>query len=377
MNKSTEVAVYYFPNYHVDARNEEWHGEGWTEWELVKAATPRFPGHEQPKVPLWRYEDEADPRVMARKMETAATHGIDCFIFDWYWYDNRPYLHRALEDGFLQASNPHGLKFSLMWANHDWLEIHPATRCRPHYRHTIGAVSETEFRAAIDYMIKNYFQSEYYWRVNGGLYFSIYDLPSLLSGFGDSVAETRRQLDSFRQRVRDAGLGELHLNAIGWSVPNLPSEQKVDNLNDLVVQLGFDSVSSYVWIHHNVIPEFPAFSYANYRDISIRDFEKFTNEFNLPYFPNVSMGWDSSPRTIQTDRFDHLGYPFTPILVGNTPDEFRTALTQAKAFLDQGRTSPNILTINSWNEWTEGSYLEPDTKYGMAYLEAIRDVFDR
>lgn len=53
-----QVAVYYFPNYHADRRNEEWHGKGWTEWELVKAAKPRFDGHQQPKVPLWGYEDE-------------------------------------------------------------------------------------------------------------------------------------------------------------------------------------------------------------------------------------------------------------------------------------------------------------------------------
>lgn len=375
MDKSTEVAVYYFPNYHVDTRNEEWHGKGWTEWELVKAAAPRFSGHEQPKVPLWGYEDEADPRVMGRKMAAAATHGIDCFIFDWYWYDNHPYLHRALEDGFLQADNPHGLKFSMMWANHDWLEIHPATRCRPYHQRTNGAVSEREFLDATNYMIEKYFRIEYYWRVNGGLYFSIYDLPSLLAGFGNSVEETRRQLDMFRMRVREAGLGELHLNAIVWAVPNLPSEQKVEDLNDLINRLGFDSATSYVWIHHNQIPEFPTYSYAKFREMSVRDFDPFTNQYDLPYFPNVSMGWDSSPRTIQTDRFDHLGYPFTPILTGNTPEEFKLALMQAKAFLDKGITNPKILTINSWNEWTEGSYLEPDTKYGTAYLEAIRDVF--
>jgi hypothetical protein len=48
---------------------------------------------------------------------------------------------------------------------------------------------------------------------------------------------------------------------------------------------------------------------------------------------------------------------------------------KARAFLDKGLTQPKILTINAWNEWTEGSYLEPDTVYGMGYLEAIRDVF--
>ena len=63
------IACYYFPNYHADARNARKHGAGWNEWALMRAARPRFPGHAQPKVPLWGYEDEADPAVFARKID--------------------------------------------------------------------------------------------------------------------------------------------------------------------------------------------------------------------------------------------------------------------------------------------------------------------
>ena len=63
-----DIAAYYFPNYHADKRNEEYRGPGWTEWELMKCARPRFEGHRQPKVPVWGYEDEADPQVMAKKL---------------------------------------------------------------------------------------------------------------------------------------------------------------------------------------------------------------------------------------------------------------------------------------------------------------------
>ena len=79
-----EVAAYYFPNYHIDPRNEAWHGTGWNEWELVRQARPRFSGHNQPKEPLWGYEDEADPAVMAKKIDAAAEHGLTSFLFDWY-----------------------------------------------------------------------------------------------------------------------------------------------------------------------------------------------------------------------------------------------------------------------------------------------------
>ena len=64
-----QTAVYYFPNWHIDPRNEARHGPGWTEWELLKCARPRFPGHQQPKVPLWGYTDEADSSEMARKID--------------------------------------------------------------------------------------------------------------------------------------------------------------------------------------------------------------------------------------------------------------------------------------------------------------------
>ncbi|HSW46901.1 MAG TPA: glycoside hydrolase family 99-like domain-containing protein [Phycisphaerae bacterium] len=106
------LACYYFPNYHVDPRNEAWHGKGWTEWELVKQAGPRFEGHQQPKVPAWGYTDEADPKQMAQKIDAAANAGIDVFIFDWYYYNDGLFLERGLERGFMPAANASRMKFA-------------------------------------------------------------------------------------------------------------------------------------------------------------------------------------------------------------------------------------------------------------------------
>jgi hypothetical protein len=121
-----EAAAYCFPGYHADPRIDARKGKGWTEWDLTRAAIPRFTGHNQPRVPAWGYQDESDPRTMAKKIAAAADHGLTAFIFDWYWYEDKPYLNRALDQGFLKAANRRRLKFALMWANHDWHDIMPA-----------------------------------------------------------------------------------------------------------------------------------------------------------------------------------------------------------------------------------------------------------
>ena len=144
--QSVFVASYYFGNYHPnDPRNAKAKGKNWSEWELVKAAKPRFPGHQQPNVPLWSYTDESDPQVMAQKIAAAADHGINGFIFDWYYYDDGPFLERPIDEGFLKATNNARIKFAFMWANHDWVDIHPYKRGTPHKVLYPGKVSPASF----------------------------------------------------------------------------------------------------------------------------------------------------------------------------------------------------------------------------------------
>jgi hypothetical protein len=376
MPNGYEIACYYFPNYHVDPRNEAVHGPGWTEWELVSRAEPRFPDHRQPRVPLWGYEDESDPLIMARKIDAAADHGIDVFLFDWYFYDDGPFLERALEQGFLEAPNRDRLKFALMWANHNWMNIHPALLSTTGSQAQLlyaGSVTRQTFDALVDLVIERYFKHPCYWLVDGCPYFSIYELHTLIEGLG-GIEPTRDALNSFRNRVKAAGFPDLHLNDVAWDLPLLPGETAVVNSQQLLEALGFNSLTSYVWIHHVPLPIFPETPYRYVMDNAIIDWQQTRESFTLPYYPNVTMGWDSSPRTLQSDRFLNAGYPFMPTLSENTPQAFQQALVEVKQFLDQ-QDNQRIFTINAWNEWTEGSYLEPDTVDGMAYLEAIRTVF--
>jgi len=152
-----------------------------------------------------------------------------------------------------------------------------------------------------------------------------------------------------------------------WGKPILPLEKALTDPAKLVQDLGFDSVTSYVWIHHAKLPTQQT-DYNAVRDQYFAYWTKAEAMFKAPYIPNVTVGWDGTPRLYQDMGFGN-------IISGNTPERFREALLQTKRRLLAEKDGLRILNINAWNEWTEGSYLEPDTVHGMKYLEAIRDVF--
>ena len=369
------VACYYFPNYHTgDPLNELNKGEGWSEWKLVREAQPRFEGHDQPKVPLWGYTDEKDPAVMARKIEAAASHGIDVMLFDWYRYDSVPFLNRCLDEGFLKAPNVNDIRFGLMWANHDWVEIHPATHGEPQKLLYPGKVSPEAFETIGDELVRDYFTRPNYWLIDGKAYFSVYDVQKFIESFG-SLEATKAAMDRLREKAVTAGLKGVHWNLVVWGNPILPVEKVPANTLELLRALGFDSATSYVWIHH-CWPADTCTAYNSVRDAYMAYWDKAKAEYGVPYYPNVTMGWDPSPRTNQQKDWNPAyGYPYSGILCDNTPENFRAALQMTKDRLLADPDGPRILNINCWNEWTEGSYLEPDSVHGMKYLEAVRDVF--
>jgi hypothetical protein len=371
-----EVAVYYFPNYHVDKRNEAHFTKGWSEWKLVKEAKARFEGHQQPKVPLWGYTDEANPVEMAKKIAAASSHGINTFIYDWYYYNDGLFLERGLEEGFMKAKNNNLMKFSLMWANHDWVDIHPYTFGEPQKLLYPGKITPETWDKMTDYVIAKYFKHSSYWLIDGAPYFSIYDLSNFLQSFGSTEGATKA-LATFRQKTKDAGFTDLHLNAVVWGNTILPGEQAVADPARVVKELGFSSVTSYVWIHHVPLNNFPANEYDSVKNEYFKYAAESSVKYNVPYYPNVSMGWDASPRTNQSKEWSNHGYPYMPVIINNTPAAFKKALQEAKAMMDTTLQRNKILTINSWNEWTEGSYLEPDTKSKLKYLEAVKEVFGK
>ena len=369
MSNSVKVGVYYFPNYHVDPRNEVIHGKNWTEWELMKHATARFPGHDQPKVPLWGYEDEADPAVMSKKIDTAKMYGVDAFIFDWYWYEG-PYLQRALDEGFLGCGNEK-LEFALMWANHDWTNFHPGGRATPYPTDFFWTTTADTVEFVWDYLIERYFTHPLYMRVDGKPYFSIYSTNRFIIQMG-GVEKCAKVLESLQQKARKAGLPGIHLNGMWWDNMD-ESPDSICPQSDWVDKIGFTSYTSYnIPIYRFPPEEFPCTDYDNAYQVYYRMRDIAVASLPGPYYPVITMGWDSSPRNVQSELYERMHYPYFPIMEP-TPEKFGAKVAEAVAMLKNSSPKDRLLFVNAWNEWTEGSYMEPDTKHGYGFLEALRD----
>jgi hypothetical protein len=372
------VLAYYFPDWHRDPRNADWFGPEWTEWELVRAATGRFPGHRQPRVPALGYRDEADPAVAAADIELAAAHGVDGFLFDYYWYDDGPYLSGALDNGFLQAPNTERVRYALMWANHQLVDIFPSRSGALPGQLKSGALDRSAFEAMVLEVIERYFARPHYFTIDGKPWFTLYDIGNFIEGLGGLEA-ARDALDWFRTQTARAGHPGLHLDGVLWSAPVLrtaASDAPV-GLSQVVDRLGFDSGTSYVWLHHVDAGKaaFPNGSIRELQDAAFQDYDRYAEQLDVDFYPNVSVGWDPSPRTGQDVPYRQLGYPWTSVW-DQDPAEFAAGLERAVDHLKRHRPRRPIITVNAWNEWTEGSYLLPDTTHGLAYLEAIRDVLN-
>lgn len=365
--KPYDVAAYIWPAYTgTEPRTRMFWPEGPGEWQTVRQATQKFPEHNWPRKPLWGYVDEADPYVMEMQIDAAADHGVNVFIYDWYWYDRRPFLEQCLNDGYLQARNNDRVKFYLMWANHDAKNVWDK-RLAHEETNVIwdGAVDRAEFERLANRLIALYFKHPSYYRIDDKPVFMFYDLANLLEGLGGAEA-TREALDWFRGRAAEEGLPGLHLQVTLWSERTLNASgvdgDKTATTLDVVTALGFDSMSHYQFVHFADIDR----DYDAIMEDVLREWAQIERTYSIPYFPHISVGWDNNPR-FQTFR--------PGVVKNNTPQAFERALRKARDYADAHPQQPPLITINSWNEWTETSYLQPDDLYGYGYLQAVKKVF--
>ncbi len=368
MKKQYDIAAYIWPSYTGDEpRSRIFWPEGYGEWQSVKAAEAKYPGHQWPRKPLWGYVNEADPYVMEMEIDAAADHGVNVFIYDWYWYDDRPFLEQCLNNGYLRAKNNDRVKFYLMWANHDAASTWDKRTAEANTVIWSGRQDEKQFGIICDRLIANYFSHPSYYKINGCPVFMIYDVENLIAGLG-GVENTRRQLDLFREKTVKAGFAGLHLQLTQWgdrvlNLSGVDTNAGVRRSTGAVLEaLGFDSLTNYQYAHFlDIDRDYPAITAD-----AVEKWEEFFGKYAVPYFPHVSLGWDNNPRF----------YSFRGgIVKNNTPENVEAALRAARTFIDTHELPVPLITINSWNEWTETSYLEPDDLYGYGYLEAVKRVF--
>ena len=371
--KKYDIAAYIWPAYTGDEpRTLMFWPEGIGEWQSVKNAEansaqykPEWYETWKDRKPLWGYVNEADPDVMQMQIECAAKHGVNVFIYDWYWYDDRPFLENCLNDGYLKAPNNDKVKFYLMWANHNVPHVWDITLSDRITNEEIwnGAVTPDIFYRLVDRWIEKYFKQPSYYKIDGKPVFMVYTLDNLVKTFG-TVEKTREGIDYFRSKVKEAGFPDLHLQLVSWSA-TARNHSGVDGFHGddfkLYAEIGFDSASNYQW-HSFQDPG----DYAEMVKGAKAEYDKMDKLDGVCYFPHVSVGWDNNPR-FRKYRED--------VATGNTPELFEQALRQAKEYVDSHDLPAPLVTVNSWNEWTETSYLIPDKLNGYGYLEAIKRVF--
>ena len=364
--KNYDIAAYVWPAYTGDEpRTRIFWPEGYGEWQTVKAATAKFDGHLWPRKPLWGYVNEADPYVMEMQIEAATDHGVNVFIYDWYWYDNRPFLENCLNDGFLKAKNNHKMKFYLMWANHDANDLWDKRNAENGTVIWSGKVTEEQFDTIGTRWLDQYMLLDNYYKIDGKPLVSIYDLRNFIEGIG-GVEKARKALEKLNKKACERGLAGIHFQYIKWGddVVNYSGvdggEKKVDA--DDIKNLGFESLTHYQFVHYMDLTK----GFDSMKESMENEWKKIDASKNgMTYFPHVSVGWDNNPRY----------NTFLPhIAIENEPHNFEKLLQFAKNYTDMNNTVP-LITINSWNEWTETSYLEPDDMFGYGYLEAVRNVF--
>ena len=366
-----DVAAYVWPAYQPEPRWKELgiFGDGMGEWQNLYEATKRQACDYQGMKPLWGYEDESDPVAVARKIDAATSAGVNVFIYDWYWYEGRPFLENGLDRGFLGANNNALMKFYIMWANHDVTGLWNNKVSTADGKNDViwsAKVTDWDFKTIVNRWIAMYFSRPNYYKIDGKPVVSIYDVKGFIEW--DGLEKAKARMGYLRDRVKSAGFPGLHFQVVGcWNLPELKGA---------LAELGVDSFTSYSWndgtwerINDKSKPEC---TYAEWSEMALGLCGKYmagAKELGAVYFPNLTVGWDTNAR-----------YPATEtrrIVRDANPSDFEASARRVKSWADANvpASLPRLITVNSWNEWTEGTYLEPDDRFGYGYLNAIRNVF--
>jgi glycosyltransferase involved in cell wall biosynthesis len=342
-----KLIAFYLPQFHPIPENDEWWGEGFTEWTNVQRAAPQFPNHHQPQLPdqPLGFYDLRDPSILDEQVRLARSYGIFGFCFYYYWFNGRRVLEKPL-NRMLESGRP-DFPFCFCWANENWT------------RRWDGLDSEVLLRQDFSRGWAERFIRELIPALTDDRYISVRGAPLLLIYRANLVPEIARVADRWREIVAtEAGL-DLHLAAVQSFGITDPRPYGLD------AAVEFPPHTERFLMERSEMPGLNS-GFAGY----LEDFEavmKHQLAIELPeyaWYRGVMPSWDNTAR-----RGD-----LAHILVGSSPSLYQTWLRKMvlQAALRSTVDEP-LVFINAWNEWAEGTHLEPDRRYGLAWLEATHN----
>jgi hypothetical protein len=342
-----EVFAYYLPQFHPTPENSLWHGEGFTEWHKVRAAQPLFYGHYQQHIPHsdLGYYEISDSEILREQTRIMLQGSVDGLIFYHYWFDGKLILEGPSR--LLMADQSIEAPFAFCWANENWTR-----RWDGNNEDVLLAqnYSEEDARAFIRYLLP-FFADARYIRRGGRPLLMIYrpEHNPLMSSYVEIWREEcsrAGEADPLLVGVmtRGSGAPDIYGFDAGAERPLWDWTQgKVPDIRDELV--------SWDFIQADIL---------NYREVSeFYSSKPLGASFDL--IPGVLPGWDNTARY---NKQAHVVHGATPRLF---EDWLLASLQKAMGNKPENR----FVIVNAWNEWAEGAHLEPDSRFGYAFLNSV------
>jgi GT2 family glycosyltransferase/SAM-dependent methyltransferase len=351
MNEVRTIA-FYLPQFHPIAENDVWWGPGFTEWTNVTKARPNYVGHYQPRLPAdLGYYDLRLTEVMEKQAELARRYGVGGFCFYYYWFAGKRLLERPIEQ-MLETGKP-DFPFCLCWANENWTR-----RWDGQENEILMAQNHSdEDDLAVIHDLMRYFRSPNYIRIDGKPLILVYRI-TLFPDF-------KRTASIWREECRRAGMGEIYIAQVESFELAAAGTHPEDMGCDAAVEFPPQGMAQPIDLTAPLLnPQFQG-SVADYRDIAVRYATRDIPAYKR--FMSVMPGWDNTAR-----RQDN-SYSFTEATPGSFQAWMETTVARTK---QQFSGDERLVFINAWNEWAEGTYLEPDRRFGHTFLEAHRNALD-